>query len=143
MLRRELLDALERRARGPRSRRRPGTPSRPVLGLRRQLELDDARLGIRSGEHDDLGRSCRKVDCDVPRDEELRLVHVRAARPADLVDARSTRLRTRAPRSPAGRRPPRPRRGRELAPPRRPTGALGRRDDHDPLDPGDAPAPRT
>ncbi len=106
-----------------------------MLGLRRQLELDDARLGICTGEHDDLGRSGRKVDGDVPRDEELRLVHVRATRPADLVDARDRRgsVGKRGDRRRAADRPnlveaESSRRRRD------PAGALGRRDDHDPLD---------
>ena len=56
-----------------------------VLALGRELELDQPRVAV--AEHDDLGRPAGQVDRHVARDLELRVVHVRAAGPDDLVDA--------------------------------------------------------
>ena len=57
-----------------------------VLGLRRHLELRDAPVAAAAEHDDDLGRPRRKVDGDVARDEQLRLVHVGVAGTDDLVD---------------------------------------------------------
>jgi hypothetical protein len=67
----------------------PGGPSEvvvvAVLALGSELQLDDARVGARVGDHDDLGRPARQVDRHVARDLELRVVHVLVAGPDDLV----------------------------------------------------------
>ena len=106
----------------------------PVLGLRRELELGDARVAALAGTTTTSDGPAGKVDRDVARDVELRLVHVRA-RPARRscrrADARHVGERRR---SPAGRRSPTPRRARAAAPPRDEAGAVRRRADDDPLD---------
>jgi hypothetical protein len=60
---------------------------RPVLGLRRELELRDVRVGAGACQHDDLGRACGQVDRNLAGDEQLGLVDVHVPGPDDLRDA--------------------------------------------------------
>ena len=63
-----------------------------MLALGGELELRHERIRTLPGEDDDLGRPGGQIDGDLARHEQLRLVHVRAARAADLVHPRN-RLR--------------------------------------------------
>ena len=87
-----------------------------MLGLGGELEFRD-RPPVGVGEEDDdLGRPGRKVDRYVTGDEQLRLVHVRAAGPDDLVDpldVREPRDRLRAAERPHLAEPERLGRGRD------------------------------
>ena len=62
-----------------------------VLGLRRELELREAAVAPGAEQHHYLGRPGRQIDGDVAGDRELRVVHVRAAGPDDLVHALDVR----------------------------------------------------
>src|SRR5262249_46831148 len=63
-----------------------------VFPLCGQLELDNTRIAVTRD--DDFGGAAGKVDRDVARDLELRLVHVLVAGPDDLVDALDVREKT-------------------------------------------------
>ena len=138
MLGRQLLDLRERvidiTVDGNNAAERVGA----VLGLRGELEPGDLIVGVRTREHDDLGRAGREVDRDMTRDKPLRLVHVGVARPDDLVHLRKG-LRAERKRGDRGRpaegphllEPEQPRRGGDEARTAR------RRGDDDPLDAGD------
>ena len=110
-----------------------------VLGLCRKLQLGDLPVRVLAYQDDHLGRPRREVDRHVARDQQLGLVHVRVARPHDLVHALD-RVRSVRERRDGLRTADRPhfadqikrlgRRGDE-------TGALRRRHHDDPLDPCD------
>ena len=98
-----------------------------VLGLRRDLELGDARVAALAEHDDDLGRPAGKVDRNVAPHFELRIVHVRPAWPDDLVDALDVREepdRLRATDRPHLAEPEQLRRAGDE------TGSVGRRTDH-------------
>jgi len=64
----------------------PANGVRPVLGLRRQLQLDHPLVDIPQGKYDHFGRTARQVDRHVAPHLELRIVHVAVAGADDLVD---------------------------------------------------------
>ena len=107
-----------------------------VLGLCRELELCDVWIAATAEHDDDLGRTGRQVDRDVPRDDELRLVHERVARPDDLVDA-TDGVRPVGEGGDRVRSADRPHLvdAEELRGGCDEPAATGRRDDHDPLNP--------
>ena len=57
-----------------------------MLGLCRELELDDTRIDIARGDDDHLRRPAGQVDRHIPLYLELRLVHIGVPGADDLVD---------------------------------------------------------
>ena len=134
MLRRDAVDLGERRLE---IRPVDDAAHRPGSVLRLGGDLALGGLGIAAApEHDEhLRRPRRKIDRDVARHEQLRLVHVRVPRPDDLVDRRD---RIRAVRERGDRLRPADRPHLVDAEQLRRSGdeprAGGRRDDDDPRD---------
>ena len=60
-----------------------------VLGLRQHLARDELRIAALIDNHEQLARSRRSVDADDSRYLQLRLGHIRIARPDDPVHARN------------------------------------------------------
>jgi hypothetical protein len=105
-----------------------------MLCLRCNLALGGFRIPATPEHNEHLGRTGRKIDCDVARHEQLRLVHVGIAGPDDLVDRRD---RVRAVRQSRDRLWPADRphlvHAEQLRRSRDETRAGGWRDDDDPV----------
>ena len=89
-----------------------------MLRLRKQIGRDEARVGARIGEDDDLRRPGDHVDADDAEHPPFRRRDIGVAGSDNLVDRRdASAFRRRGRRSPARRRPDRSRRRRRCAPP--------------------------